>query len=155
MGVSESGTEDCGAVICDILKSKMGLKDVNKSTLTLCHKLGATNGNEHNKHRPVLVKFERYELRTAVWRAKTLLKGTSISVKEFLTKPRQIIFNKARLYFGVRCCWTQEGVIQIKTSDGKRHRMVGKEDLDCLVDIYPRRSTPAGEGSGTAKYKNK
>lgn len=144
LGVAESSEkEDCRDLILGILQTKLGLKDTTKASIAVCHRLGVPNGGQRDQQRPVLVRFSQYDVRAAVWRAKTGLKGTSISVKEFLTRPRQNVFNKARLHFGVRSCWTQDGVILIKTSDGKRHRIVTSEDLESIVAGYPVASSSA------------
>ncbi|CAG9796209.1 unnamed protein product [Diatraea saccharalis] len=149
LGVAESESENCKETVFGILKTKMGLKDISKSSLSVCHRLGASTGHEH--HRPVLVKFSEYDVKSAVWRAKTTLKGTNISVKEFLTKYRQEVFNNARVHFGVRSCWTQDGVIHIKTSDNERHKVVKRDDLNSLIARFPRESSSVGSRPGPAR----
>ncbi|CAG9792227.1 unnamed protein product [Diatraea saccharalis] len=137
LGVGESETDNCIDLVCNILTSRLGLRDVTKSFLTVCHRLGEPPNNG-GRDQPVLVRFAQSELKSAAWTSKTKFKGTSIIVKEFLTKSRQAVFNKARLHCGVHCCWTQDGVIFIKTSDGRRHKCVTQEELDSLTAVHPK-----------------
>lgn len=96
-GIAETENENCTMAIIGILRSKMALKDVTETSIRSCHRLGASR-KDHN--RPVLVRFSDRNLKSVVWNAKTSLKGSSVAVKEFLTKYRQSIFNKARLHAG-------------------------------------------------------
>lgn len=88
MGVPESEGEDSSKIILDITQNKLQLKDHSADSLT-CHRLGASN-KEYN--RSILVRFRSTELRTSVWMMKTALKGSAISLREFLTKARQTAF---------------------------------------------------------------
>ncbi|PZC79359.1 hypothetical protein B5X24_HaOG216440 [Helicoverpa armigera] len=136
-GVPEADTEDCTATILSILNGKLGLKDIAVPSIKLAHRLGSP-GKDHP--RPILVRFSGLDVKTAIWKAKTGLKGTKISVKEFLTKTRQSIFTKARQHFGMRSCWSQDGVIVVRTSDGTRHRISSLEELIPLLEKYPVKS---------------
>lgn len=134
-GIAEAEGEISSAVILDVINKKLALKTLTGSSIQVCHRLGVAN-NDH--HRPILVKFSTYDDRSAVWKAKTGLKGSSISVKEFLTRTRQAIFGKARLHFGMRSCWTQDGVIVIKASDGSKHKVTSLDELSPLLGKYPK-----------------
>ena len=134
-GVAETEGEDSSAVILEVIHKKLALKTVTASSFKACHRLGVSN-KDHQ--RPILVKFSNYDDRSAVWRAKTGLKGTSIAVKEFLTKTRQSVFAKARLHFSMRSCWTQDGVIVVKAPDGSRHKVTSLEELSPLLVKYPK-----------------
>ncbi|CAG9781772.1 unnamed protein product [Diatraea saccharalis] len=155
LGVAESEKEDCKEQVCGILNSKLGLKDISRNSLTVCHRLGSSSSsNTDDNHRPILIRFAQVEARTSVWRAKTGLKGTGISVREFLTKSRQAVFSKARLHFGIRSCWTQDGIIFVKSSDGKRHKVVLREELDSLIAKYPKALLTTAALSGRSGNKN-
>ncbi|KAJ8704033.1 hypothetical protein PYW07_013327 [Mythimna separata] len=119
-GLVEVEKEDSKALILEVINTKLSLKNVSASSIKVCNRLGAPS-NEH--HRPILIKFASMDVKALVWRAKTGLKGSKISVREFLTRTRQSVFGKAREHFGMRACWTQEGVICVKASDGVRHKI--------------------------------
>ncbi|KAL4706430.1 hypothetical protein ACJJTC_010913, partial [Scirpophaga incertulas] len=140
LGVPEVEKEDCRRLILDTIHNNMGLKDLTESSIQSCHRLGIKN-KEH--HRPIVVWFSHYQARASVWKAKTHLKGSKVSLREFLTKTRQLVFSKARSHFGMRSCWTMDGVINIKTSDGKSHsRWTFKRILNLKWHI------PRGSGGG-------
>lgn len=134
-GVAEVENENCTAIILDVLNTRLALKDITTSSIKVCHRLGALS-KEH--HRPILVKFTSLDTKLAVWKAKTGLKGSKISVREFLTRARQSVFGKAREHFGMRACWTQDGVIFIKASDGSRHKVTSTDELLPLTTKYAR-----------------
>ncbi|KAF9413643.1 hypothetical protein HW555_008221 [Spodoptera exigua] len=133
-GVAEAASEDCTKVTLDVLNSKLGL-GLTASSLKVCHRLGQANTNHH---RPILVKFASVEAKMKVWRAKTGLRGSKLALKEFLTKTRQSVFGKARQHFGMRSCWTLDGVIFIKAPDGSRHKVMSLDELGLLLGRYPR-----------------
>ncbi|CAH2044926.1 unnamed protein product, partial [Iphiclides podalirius] len=134
-GVPEKDKEDCTQMILEVLNNKMGLSDITKSSIKVCHRLGAPN-KEH--HRPILVRFISVDTKLMVWKTKTKLKGSSVSLKEFLTKTRQAVFTKSRLHFGMRSVWTQSGIIVIKTPSGVTHRITTDEELGPLIAKYPK-----------------
>lgn len=144
-GVAEVDSEDSAAVVLDVITNKLGLKNFSTSSIRVCHRLGAAN-KEH--HRPILVRFSTYEDKSVVWKAKTRLKGTPISVKEFLTRVRQSVFVRARLHFGMRSCWTQDGVIVLKAFDGSRHKVSSMDELDPLLAKFPKVQDPKLQGTG-------
>ncbi|KAF9818359.1 hypothetical protein SFRURICE_017781 [Spodoptera frugiperda] len=73
-----------------------------------------------------------------VWKAKAGLKGSSVVIKEFLTRTRQSVFERARQHFSMRACWTNNGVIHIRAPDGSRHKVTSMDGLDPLLSKYPR-----------------
>lgn len=154
-GCTEVDGEDCTSVILNVLNNKLALKNVSSSSIKECHRLGARS-QEHN--RPILVRFTNENIKSNVWRAKSNLKGCSISLKEFLTKPRQSIFIKARAHFGMRSCWTQDGIIVIKTTNGTRHKVTAMEELSPLLLKFPKASVAShvsgkSDEAGNLKHK--
>lgn len=133
LGVPEVQNEDCTAAILDILHKKM-LLNTSAADFNVCHRIGATNKDHH---RPILVRLKCLDTRMSIWRTKSKLKGSPVSIKEFLTKSRQAVFGKSRQYFGVRQCWTQDGVIIIKTANGNRHRLTTMDEFSDLAVKYP------------------
>lgn len=132
LGVSET-QNDSQVAVMNIL-AKMGLNDFTASHISTCTRIGIVN-DDHP--RPILVKFSSLTSKSNVWKAKSRLKGTHFSLKEFLTKSRQQVFSKARQHFGMRSCWTQDGIIVVKTKDGHRHKVVTAEELKSLTLKYP------------------
>lgn len=136
-GVPESA-EDVSGVVAGIIRDKLQLPEV-AARMEQCHRLG---DKVSSRPRSVLVRFDRLNDKSAVWRKKTLLKGTSFAVCEFLTKSRQSVFIAARAHYGMRNCWSQDGVIAIKLPDGSRRKITTKNELDELVKLSP--STVSG-----------
>ena len=135
LGVAESEKEDCKSVALGIINSKLSTKNMSSSSIKVCHRLGASSKDHH---RPILVKFASEDDKSLAWNSKTKLKGSSITVREFLTKSRQSVFAKARLYFGMRACWTQDGVINIKVPDGSRLKITHIDELSSLLTKFPK-----------------
>lgn len=155
-GIAESDKENCATTILGLL-TRMELREFSSSSFTACHRIGVANKDHH---RPILVRFSSAAARSAVWRAKTKLKGTSASVREFLTKTRQAVFSKARQHFGMRPCWTQDGVVIVKTADGNRHKVTTVCELNALTKKYAKATgdsaaskTAAGLTGITAKQR--
>ncbi|XP_047027638.1 uncharacterized protein LOC124636317 [Helicoverpa zea] len=139
-GLPEAEKEDCSSKIIHLLSSKLALRNITAANIKVAHRLGSP-GKDHP--RPILVRFSNLEVKSLIWKAKTGLKGSKISVKEFLTKTRQSVFTQARQHFGMRSCWTQDGVIVVKASDGTRHKITSMDELKPLLDKYPTKSSPS------------
>ncbi|KAF9408773.1 hypothetical protein HW555_011648 [Spodoptera exigua] len=142
-GVPEKDGEDCRDVILDVVKTKLGL-NLTTSSIKACHRLGQTSADHH---RPLLIRFASIDNKLSVWRAKTKLKGTKIAIREFLTRERQNAFLKARQHFGLRSCWTQDGVIHIKASDGSRYRVTSIVELNPVLAKYPKMQGASSSGA--------
>ncbi|XP_028167948.1 uncharacterized protein LOC114358248 [Ostrinia furnacalis] len=149
-GISEDPKEQTSAVICGILSDRFDLKDISSSTFTACHRLGpAAKG----RIRPILVRFVDHSTKTAVWRKKTVLKGTSTVLSEFLTRTRQQLFTEARKRFGITNCWTFDGNIFAKLPNGMRRQIHSEQDLECPKQ--PVSAGPARESPATADKRSK
>ncbi|KAL0810011.1 hypothetical protein ABMA28_010845 [Loxostege sticticalis] len=133
-GIPESVDNVSDAVISTIQKS-LELPDIEASQIVLCHRLGEKSDK---RSRPVLVRFSTYSVKATVWKNKTLLKGTSVSLCEFLTRSRQATFVRARSYFGMRNCWSTDGVITVKLPDGIRRKINTGDELDRLIQTFPK-----------------
>ncbi|KAF9811198.1 hypothetical protein SFRURICE_002567 [Spodoptera frugiperda] len=72
------------------------------------------------------------DTRDKVWYNKTKLKGTGITISEFLTKTRHQVFMAARNKFGVANCWTKAGHIYVLGPDGVRHRIASLTELRAI-----------------------
>lgn len=132
-GVPESDSkEDTAQVVGKVVKDHLNI-DVLPADIKRCHRMGRSS----LKPRPLLFKLKDVALRDSVWLAKTKLKGSGITLSEFLTKSRHRVFMAARDKFGVSQCWTKEGVVFVLDSKGSRHRVTSLEDLS---KVEPRPS---------------
>lgn len=112
--------EDCTRGVLQVINGKMGLNDVSAASIKVCHILEVLN---QERNRPVLIKLSTADDRSLVWRAKSKLKSSPITIKEFLTRSWQSVFVRARLRFGISACWTYDGTIVAKTPVGVRMRI--------------------------------
>lgn len=137
-GVPEKPGENLISTTVTLLQKHLGIMDAKSSSIKLCYRLGTT---AEGRSRPVVVRFADHALRTSVWRSKTKLKGTSLVLREFLTKSREAVFYAARTHFGVSNVWTSDGNIFIKAPDGKRLRVSCDEELSAVVNQFPAKAS--------------
>ncbi|KAF9409521.1 hypothetical protein HW555_000997 [Spodoptera exigua] len=142
-GIPEKEGEDCTGLVLDVINTKLGL-NFTTTSIKACHRLGQTSADHH---RPLLIRFASVDNKLSVWRAKTKLKGTKIAIREFLTKERQNAFLKARQHFGLRSCWTQDGIIHIKAPDGSRYKVTSTVELNPILTKYPRMQGASSSGA--------
>lgn len=143
-GVDELPNEKLNDVVLKILTSQMSLCEIKKESIHVCHRLGSSQ----SKTRPILVRLYTSEHRHLIWENKKSLKGTGITISEFLTLTRHRTFMEARKHFGVPNCWSVEGKIAIITSDGKRHKIETPGELRTLVARFPK---DPGDSSDAAR----
>ncbi|CAH2087480.1 unnamed protein product [Euphydryas editha] len=124
-GVKEDKDEDASKKILTLLTSQMKLTNIKPDAIELCHRLGM----KKESARPILVRFTNMQARSMVWMAKTLLKGTKTTVTEFLTKTRQGVFVAARNHFGMKKCWSADGVVVILLPDKSRVKVTSLLEL--------------------------
>ncbi|CAK1540541.1 unnamed protein product [Leptosia nina] len=103
----------------------ISIPELVPETVSQCHRLGPTRSN---KPRPILVKCRDLSTKTKLWQNKKVLKGTGITVSEFLTKPRHDAFMSARTKFGIHKCWTRDGTVYVLDSAGERHKVSSVAD---------------------------
>ncbi|KAL0858995.1 hypothetical protein ABMA27_010852 [Loxostege sticticalis] len=154
-GVAENSNEDVKALVTGILGGQMEMPSEIASQIAVCHRLGAP---KNSKSRPLLVRFTNYEARKEVWSHKTSLKGTGITVSEFLTKARHEVFMAGREHFGINNCWTMDGQITLLLPDNSRRRLECMRDLRILQEKFPKASThqlPPKTVSSAGKVKSK
>ncbi|CAH0588246.1 unnamed protein product [Chrysodeixis includens] len=151
LGVAESESQD-NTTVMEILQKKMALHQISSSSIGACHRIGARTDAHH---RPILVWFSSVADRTVVWNAKTMLRGSSISMKEFLTRPRQLVFAKARQHFGMRACWTQDGIVIVKTAEGSRLKVATMDELESLISKHPKTVPVSAAVGASALTKRK
>ncbi|KOB67785.1 Uncharacterized protein OBRU01_19299, partial [Operophtera brumata] len=130
-GVPEVSKEDTASLVVKTVTANLKLPDFTGAQISRCHRMGrAGNGD---RPRPILVKVRDVVMRDSVWFAKTNLKGSNVTLSEFLTRPRHLAFMSARERFGVKNCWTKDGHIHIVGPDGARHRICSLSELNELL----------------------
>lgn len=139
-GLHEDAKTTVEQSVLNILHNNMGLIDVSSSSLKRCYRLGVKS---NNSIRPVLVHFRDHHIKAEVWSRKAKLKGSTVSVTEFLTKTRQLVHKRARRHFGMRNVWTLDGTIHIKLPGGTRVKISTEEQLDSLIAKHPNEVQPS------------
>ncbi|CAH2091776.1 unnamed protein product [Euphydryas editha] len=133
-GMKEDKDEDALKKIMTVLTSQMKMTDFKPDTIESCHRLGV----KRESARPILVRFTNMKPRSIAWKSKTMLKGTKITVTEFLTKTRQDIFVAARSHFGMKKCWSADGVVVILLPDKSRVKVTTMSELKKLMTQYSK-----------------
>ncbi|XP_046976444.1 uncharacterized protein LOC124542548 [Vanessa cardui] len=133
-GVKEEQGEDVFKKTLGVLTGHLKLSDATPELIDSCHRLGV----KRDASRPILVRFASVRFRSRVWNAKTALRGSKITLSEFLTKARQSIFIEARKHFGMKKCWSAEGDIIILLPDNSRKKISALSELKQLVAQYPK-----------------
>ncbi|KAJ8718666.1 hypothetical protein PYW08_002903 [Mythimna loreyi] len=144
-GVTEQAKEDTAQVFAEVVRCHLKLTDFTVGNIRRCHRMGRQAGT--SKPRPILCKLQDIHLRDSIWFAKTRLKGTGITVSEFLTKPRHQLFMSAREKLGVNNCWTKQGHIYVLDSDGSRHRVNSLHDLNNIKQVSDKVVSPIASAS--------
>ncbi|CAD0197994.1 unnamed protein product [Chrysodeixis includens] len=151
-GVPELPKEDTSQVVAGVMLEHLKVEDFSVAAVRRCHKMGRnTNGS---KPRPILLKPKDVDVRDKIWFGKTKLKGSGITLSEFLTKTRHDAFMMAREKFGVSSCWTQRGDVFIVSADGNKHRVLNTRDVIAFANLpegktKPVASSPVSESLAT------
>lgn len=128
-GVPEERNEDIALVATTIISEKCKVSNFNVNNIKRSQRMGRLSSN---KPRPILVKFHQVATRDAIWFSKTNLKGTGVTISEFLTKTRHDVFMSARQKFGITNCWTREGIIHIMAPGNEKHRIATLGELNAI-----------------------
>lgn len=129
-GVPEKNGQDLSAAVTDVIAKQLKVSDFKADHISRCNRMGRTSTT--GKPRPILVKLRDISMKHTIWLAKTALKGTGVTVSEFLTKSRHDAFMMARQRFGINKCWTRDGFVFVLAADGKRHRITSLAELNKL-----------------------
>lgn len=143
-GVQEEAKEEPGDIIHSIMTDNLKVPPECLSEVRVAHRLGAKG----DKVRPMLVRFASHAVRRTVWDLKKNLKGTGITVSEFLTKPRHDVFVSARKHFGMSNVWSTEGRIVLLLPDKSRAK------LECMADLLPYTNKFPSVESPSARKQN-
>ena len=101
-------------MVLDVINNKLNI-EMSQISIDRSDRLGKRKG-PGQKPRAIIVKFTRY--RHLVFRNKTYLKGTGISVTESLTLKRMEHLKKAKEQHVLVNVWTLDGKIMFKGIDG-------------------------------------
>ncbi|CAH0402070.1 unnamed protein product [Chilo suppressalis] len=135
-GIPEKKDEDTCATVVSTLATKCKIQSLTVDNIASSYRMGK-QGN--SKPRPIVVKFSDFSVRTKLWKNKAALKGSKITLSEFLTA--------ARDKFGISNCWTQDGTIHAKTEGGGRRKV---ESLAYLRTIIASASTTSNTTTSNA-----
>lgn len=133
-GLPEEATEQVESKISDLIHNQLKLPSFEQANIDVCHRLGV----KADKRRPILIRFSNLKAKIAVWNAKTALKGSGITITEFLNKPRQEAFVAARKHVGIKSCWSADGVIVIALPNKSRAKIVSSSELQSLIAKHPK-----------------
>lgn len=136
-GVPEDQHEILVSKVSSIFTNQMGLTDFSNSHIEVCHRLGVLK----SKARPVLIRFREIHQRDLVWTNKSSLKGSNLTISEFLTKSRHLLFMEARKAFGMTNCWSSYSKIIIRLPDKSRVIVEQMADLRKLLLKHPRQES--------------
>ena len=111
---------------------------LTESDIDRSHRVGKPSGP---KPRQIIVKFTSYRSRQQVYKARSRLKASdykNVYINEDLTKirnkllydVRQLLKNKSSKVDGV---WSTDGVILVKDTAGRIHRILSRDDLSPFV----------------------
>lgn len=129
-GVAEKSDEITVDVVVNIIRDNLKLTSISAAVISSAYRLGKVIPD---RPRPIIFRIAQASLREEIWQKKAMLKGTSIVLSEYLTKLRRALFMDARKHFNMRNVWTFDGVIYVKSADGKRYKIFTKQDLDVLL----------------------
>lgn len=142
-GLPETNSEDTTALAVEVfvgrIKCEVTTDDISRSF--------RTGRSQPGKTRPILVAFRDLVLRDDVWYSKTALKGTGVTLSEFLTPQRHETFKTARERFGVSNSWTRDGCVVVLGGDGERHRVASIAELDGV----PAPATTSADGPSSSR----
>lgn len=142
-GIPEDQHENLISKVTGIFSKQMGLTEFSNGFIEVCHRLGTQKG----KVRPVLIRFRELHQRDMIWTNKTSLKGSGLTISEFLTKSRHLMFMEARKAFGVNKCWSSNGKIHIMLPDKTRVTIEQMAELRKLISKHPSQETESSKAT--------
>ena len=113
-GVKEEKNESTDDVFVDIVSKQLGVK-IEKSDIDRSHRIGAPR--KDSRHRPIIVKLARYNVRASIFRAKRKFKNTGMLLTDSLTRHRVTVLSEARTKYGKMNVWTMDGEIFTKINN--------------------------------------
>ncbi|KAB0799171.1 hypothetical protein PPYR_07051 [Photinus pyralis] len=101
---------------------------ISISDIDICHRLPSDGKTQ----KPIIVKFVRRDIKNQIFYNKKKLKGTSIVIREDLTRHLMLLLKEAVNIFGSKRVWTSDGKICVKTDTGIK-RCTTRQELNNLV----------------------
>lgn len=130
-GIKENNDEKTDEIVLGVAE-KLGVK-LDIYSIDRSHRIG----KKGKYPRPIIVKFISYAIRSELFTRKKKLKGSGITLREDLTKPRFTLLKRAIVAYTDRCVWTSDGVIMVKSGDHKPFKVRCSDDLDSLIERHP------------------
>lgn len=151
-GLPENKNEDTAAVVVKTVVDRLKIPHFSTSDISRCHRMGRISTPD--KPRPILFKLHELDVKHKVWYSKKSLKGTGITLSEFLTRSRHDVFMMARRKFGLSKCWTHEGSIYILGANGVRNRITSSAELDKIdMPSHTKPTAPTKEPAGATRNR--
>ena len=107
--------EDTDLEAVNVLNShlKIGISEMD---ISRSHRLGKRFPNQ-KRPRPIIIKLVRHNLKSKLYSAKRMFKGTKFMLTERLTKRRATMYRYAQEKYGRNNTWTKDGEIFAKEGD--------------------------------------
>ncbi len=139
-GIPESQGENTDDIIMKLAADKLEVP-MDEIELDRTHRIGKPN---HEKPRPIVVKFTRHNKRQQIMRNRKKLKGTKIGIQELLTKYNQDLLKRARDLVDqchhVKSAWTWDGRVTVLAQyEGQSPRKITINKQQDLKDIFAKR----------------
>jgi hypothetical protein len=136
-GLKESEGEDTDRIVCDLV-SDLGIK-VSPEDISVSHRLGRPNFGGTGRHRSIICKFVRRNIKTQVMKTKKKLRDmpmyNGVFIDEDLTPLRAKISRELRSEAGRRA-WTIDGKIHTAiTKDGKESKVIIDSPDDLMLKV--------------------
>lgn len=151
-GVPEEDKEDVSKHVAKLAVERLRLTDFTTGDIGHCHRLGQATGD---KPRPILVKLRDLSLKSRLWYGKSSLKGSGVTMSEFLTKGRHDAFLLARQHFGLNKSWTRDGCVIVAGAGKERHKVYSVGDVNELLKASTTSSAPTTSSSPLPKEDGK
>lgn len=108
-GIIEHEDENIMSVISNFINSTLGIT-CGEAEIDYAFRTGKAL---NDKPRSVVINFVRNELRNKIFRAKSQLKGSDVTVYEDLTQSRYDLLVKAKKKYGRNQAWSANGKVMI------------------------------------------
>ena len=105
-GIAEANDENTDDFVLKTINEKLDV-DITENEIDRSHRIGREKNGQIP--RPIIVKLTRYNTRKKVFVSKRKLKGTGVSITEYLTSKGMEQLNKAREEHGFTNVWTTHG----------------------------------------------
>ena len=145
-GVPENKGENTDKVVCSLASEHLDIilteEDLDRSH-RVANRVGQNSSSnaegansKKKKPRAIIVKFCSYRKRSAILRARRLLKGTGMAIDEALTASNQDLLWTAKRHEKVKEAWTSDGhvTVLLASTSGKDIKRVirNKDELKLL-----------------------